>query len=218
MKTISEEFVPCAAELVRYSRIIWEKGFAEANSGNLSLKIADDLIMTTPTMMSKGDLTMDNMVVCTLKGDIVFGVNTPSSEINSHLAIYNANENAKAVVHSHPPYSSSFAYTEELPIDSLSPESVLWLGDICVIPFLMPGSIELSQEIERLCKDKYVLLLRNHGLITWGESLRNAVWRTELIERYCQISHLITTRGASPSKLTNKQISKLEKLRGGFIK
>ncbi len=218
MKTIPLEFFPWAKQLATYSRMVWELGYTKANGGNLSLKIAEDLIMTTPTMMSKGDLTVDDMVVCNFKGDIVFGYRSPSSEINSHLAIYNVNENAKAVVHSHAPYSCSYAFTNEMPPSNLSPDSVLWLGDICEIPFLLPGSNELSKEIERLCKDKYVLLLRNHGLMTWGESLQNAVWRTEVMEGYCRISHLISTRGASLRELSSEQIAMLEKLRGGFIK
>ena len=218
MKTIPLEFFSWAKELAEYSRMVWALGYTKANGGNLSLKIAEDLIMTTPTMMSKGELTSDDMVVCNLKGDIVFGYQSPSSEIYSHLAIYNANENAKAVVHSHAPYSSSFAFTEEMPHSALSPDYVLWLGEICEIPFLMPGSKDLSNEIGRLCKDKYVLLMRNHGLITWGQSLQSAVWRTEVMENYCMVSHLISSRGASPAKLTTKQIAMLEKLKGGFIK
>ena len=218
MGTMPIEFLSWAKELAFYSRLVWEMGFAEANGGNLSVKIAEDLIMTTPTMMSKGELTSEDMIVCNLKGDIVFGSKSPSSELYSHLAIYKVNENAKAIVHSHPPYSSSYAYSEEMPIKSLSPESIFWIGDICVIPFIMPGSIELSKEIERACKDKYVLLLMNHGLMTWGESLRNAMWRTEVMERYCKISHLITSRGATPAKLTNRQIIMLEKLKGDFLK
>ena len=216
MNTLPLEFSSWANELAKYSRIIWEKGFAEANGGNLSVKISEDLMMTTPTMMSKGELTSNDMVICNLKGDIVFGNHSPSSEIYSHLAIYNANENAMAIVHSHPPYSSSYAYTEDMPFKSLSAETVLWIGDICVIPFVTPGSIELSKEIERLCKGKHVLLLRNHGLITWGENLQEAIWRTEIMERNCKISHLITARGALPSKLTNRQIGILEKLKGGL--
>lgn len=218
METMPTEYFQWAKELATYSRLVWDMGFAEANGGNLSVKIAEDLIMTTPTMMSKGELRSQDMIVCNLKGDIVFGSRSPSSELHSHLAIYNVNENAKAIVHSHPPYSSSYAYSEEMPIESLSPESIFWIGDICVIPFIMPGSIELSKEIERTCKDKYVLLLKNHGLMTWGESLQSAMWRTEIMERYCKISHLISARGATPAKLTNKQIVMLEKLKGDFLK
>ena len=117
MKSMPLEFSTWAKELTKYSKLVWKKGFTEANGGNLSLKISEDLIMTTPTMMSKGELTLEDMVVCNLKGDIVFGYRSPSSEINSHLAIYNVNANAKAVVHSHPPYSSSYAYTNQMPIE-----------------------------------------------------------------------------------------------------
>lgn len=218
MTTMPLEFLPWANDLARYSRLVWELGFAEANGGNLSVKISEDLIMTTPTMMSKGELTPEDMIVCNLKGDIAFGAKSPSSELHSHLAIYHVNEKAKAIVHSHPPYTTSYAYTSELPIESLSAEAVLWIGDICNIPFIMPGSVELSKEIERVCKDKYVLLLRNHGLMTWGESLQNAMWRTEVMERYCEISHLITARGSTPAKLTHRQVIMLEKLKEDFLK
>lgn len=216
MESMPKEFYSKAQELARYSKLVWDMRFVQANGGNLSIKIAEDLVMTTPTMMSKGELTAEDMVVCTLKGDIVFGYRSPSSELYSHLAIYKVNENAKAIVHSHPPYATSYAFSDDMPIDSIYPESTFWIGDICVIPFLMPGSIELSNKIEKTCKDKYVLMLKNHGLITWGESLRNAMWRTEIMESFCKTSHLITSRGAKPTKLTSKHMSLLRKLKGDF--
>lgn len=216
MESMPKEFLPMAKELAKYSRLVWDMRFVEANGGNLSVKIAEDLIITTPTMMSKRELTPDDMVVCTLKGDIVFGSRSPSSELHSHLAIYNVNENAKAIVHSHPPYATSYAFADDMPIEWLAPESVFWIGEICVIPFLMPGSIELSNEIKRTCKEKYVLFLKNHGLITWGESLQNAMWRTEVMESYCKTAHLISVRGAKPAKLNSKQVNMLVKLKEDF--
>ncbi len=211
MESIPSEYFSYAKLLSEYSLKACEQGFTEANGGNLSIRISQELIITTPTMMSKGDLKSDDMVICNLSGDIIYGSRSPSSELFSHIAIYKMNEDAGAIIHTHPPFVCSYACTGELPEKHLSAESYIWLNSICAIPFIMPGSEDLSREIERQCRDKRVILLRNHGLITWGSNIRDAWWRTEIMERHCKISHLIKVRGDQPKPLTNKELIMLEK-------
>lgn len=197
--------MPMAVSLSEFSKLLWERGHAEANGGNLSIKLGENLLITTPTMMSKGELMADDMVVCNFNGDVIYGLTKPSSEIKSHVAVYRANEGARAIVHSHPVYTCSYAFTQSLPFDPMSPESVFWLGDIGVIEYILPGSPELAKDIELRCKGKYVIMLRNHGLITWGTSIKEAFWRTEVMENHCRISHIISERRDNPRALTERE-------------
>ena len=216
MNPIPDEYTKAALEITEYSHMMWSKGYVEANGGNISLKISPDLIISTPTMESKWMLKPDDMVISTLKGERLFGHKAASSEIKTHIAVYRSNPKAKAVIHSHPPYTCSFAFTDSLPFDSLSAESIFWIDRICIVPFIIPGSEELSKEIEHLCKGKHVILLRNHGLLTWGESIKEAWWRTEAMESNCRISHIIKERRDTSVQLSHRERVMLEKLKESF--
>ncbi len=207
-----------AKTLSEYSAIVHSRGFVEANGGNLSVKIDHNLIMTTPTMMSKGSLKEDDMVVCDLYGNIIHGNRKPSSEILSHLAVYRSDETVNSVIHTHPPYTCSFACSDETFPKPFSPETLFWLGDIDFVSFFLPGSEALSKEIEKKAKDKYVLILRNHGLMTFGSSLREALWRTEVMESHCKIANYIIERGARCISLSEKEIKMLKQMKDNYLK
>jgi L-fuculose-phosphate aldolase len=218
MSDFPVEYFHFAKELSEYSSKIYSKGFVEANGGNLSVKIAPDLIMTTPTMMSKGSLKTDDMVICNFSGDIVYGQRSPSSELFSHLSVYKCDEGIEAVVHTHPPYTCSYACSDEPFPLPLTPETILWLGNVGFISFALPGSKELSKEIEQKARNKHALVLQNHGLLTWGNSLRDAFWRTEVMESHCRTAHYIMERGARCASLSEKEMKMLEKMKDNYLK
>ncbi|MHC1778627.1 MAG: class II aldolase/adducin family protein [Bacteroidales bacterium] len=211
MQSLPSEFLAFAREITEYSHLAWQKGFTEANGGNISIRLPDNLIMSTPTLESKRDLQDEDMVISNFHGKKIFGKRDASSEITSHIAIYKANPEALSVIHTHPPFTCSFACTNNLPLSNITPESVLWTGKIAIIPYHLPGSEELSDMILNLSVGSKVLLLRNHGLITWGESLKEAWWRTEVMENTCRISHYISVRGDSATLLTEDEVAMIEK-------
>src|SRR4051794_28368600 len=88
---------------------MYNKGFVASNDGNISIKCSENTIWATPTGVSKGFMIPEMMVKLTLDGEILEGDNKPSSEIKMHLRVYNENKEVKAVVHAHPPVSTSFA-------------------------------------------------------------------------------------------------------------
>ncbi len=218
MNPIPKEYAESALEITEYSHLMWSKGYVEANGGNISLRLSGDMIISTPTMESKGLLSPEDMVISSFKGDKIYGNRFASSEIKTHIAVYRSNPQAKAVIHTHPPYTCSFAFTNSLPFNSMSVEALFWLDKMCIVPFIMPGSEELSNEIEHQCKGSTVILLRNHGLITWGESIKEAWWRTEAMESNCKISHIIKERGDTPLNLSERERLTLENLRNSYLK
>lgn len=207
-----------AGELSAFSRTLHQKGFAEANGGNLSVRVSGGMILATPTMMSKGDVAAADVVLCNMDGELVAGSRSASSELLSHLAIYKANSQVNAVIHSHPPYCCSYAYTKENPFEPLSPESVIWLGEVAVIDFEIPGSPALSEKLALQATSSLAFLLRNHGIITCGGTLEEAMWRSELMEKQCKVMHLIGCRGSHPVKLTASQLDKMDLAKKRYFK
>ncbi|MDA6151418.1 class II aldolase/adducin family protein, partial [Escherichia coli] len=80
----------------------YNKSFVAANDGNISIKVGDQALWTTPTGVSKGFMTPEMMVKMDLSGNVLEGNLKPSSEVKMHLRVYQENPEAKAVVHAHP--------------------------------------------------------------------------------------------------------------------
>lgn len=133
------------------------------------------------------------------------------------MAIYRNNPETGGIVHSHPPYTSSYAFSDSVPAIPMSAESVIWMGQLTLAPYNTPGSAELLEQVETLSKGRNVLVLQNHGLLSWGRNIE-AYWRTEVVEAHCKISHIMESRGATPRHFTYKQMTQLNELRGKFLK
>lgn len=202
MVNLFERYSQELIELATYSRLLFERGFAMANGGNLSLRLDKELLITTPTGFSKGELTPQEMVFCNMAGERVAGEREPSSELHSHLALYRGRGDIKAIIHSHPPYCCSFAVTDEEPFAPITTESNMWLGEVTIVEYIEAGSPHLAQELYKLSQKSNCFLLRNHGIITCGTTLKEALWRGDIMERHCMLVHLTSARGAKRVEIT----------------
>lgn len=207
-----------AFALSYYSEILWQKSFVEGNGGNLSIRLDEDLFMITPSMHSKSGLNETDFVIVDSKGNKIYGSKKASTELFTHLSIYNNNPDIGGIVHSHPPYTCSYAFSETVPATPMSAESVIWMGQLTLAQYNTPGSAELLEQVETLSKGRNVLILQNHGLLTWGKNIEEAYWRTEVVEAHCKISHIMESRGSQPRHFTYKQMTQLNELRGKFTK
>jgi len=207
-----------AFTLCYYSELLWQKSLVEGNGGNLSLKLENNLFLTTPTLHSKSGLNETDLVIVDSLGNQLYGDRHATSELFAHLAIYKNNPEIGGVIHSHPPYTCSYAFSDSIPSVPLSAESVIWMDELILAPYNMPGSQEFIDQIESLSRGRHVLALQNHGLITWGKDLKEAFWRTEVVESHCKVSHIMESRGAAPRHFSYKQMTQLNDLRNRFLK
>ena len=118
------------ADIVEIGRRLWERGYVASNDGNISVRIDDTRIITTPKSVSKGFMTADMMVVTDREGRKLAGERDPSSELKMHLQVYRDRPDARAVVHAHPPTATGFAVVG-IPLDrAVLAEVVTTLGSI----------------------------------------------------------------------------------------
>ncbi|MCK9304970.1 MAG: class II aldolase/adducin family protein [Bacteroidales bacterium] len=208
-----------ATEICYYSSLLWQKGFADGNGGNLSVKLADGHFLVTPSNFSKMGLGEEQLLLADETGKQLNNFDYKiSSEFSTHLAIYRRDPAIKAVIHSHPPYTLSFACTDFFPLEPLTPEAFIWAGDISVIPFLLPGSKDLSDYIGSVNSSLDVLVLKNHGAITSGSSLKEAWFRCEVLESQSKLYHLAGCRGDALNFLNNIDKERLKEIKNKFFK
>ena len=161
-------------QFVDIGKRIWERNYVAANDGNITVRLNDKEILTTPTGVSKGFMTTEDMVVVDMNGKVVGGNKKPSSEVFMHLQVYKDRPDVNSVCHAHPPYATGFAVAG-LPLDQcVLPEVIIALGNIPIVEYGTPGTEEFYKPVVKLLPDYDAFLLANHGALTVGADILNA--------------------------------------------
>ena len=201
------------AEILEVGRRMYERGFVAANDGNISCRISDTRFWITPTGVSKLDLDEKTLVLMDIDGKVIGGGGKPSSEAGMHLRVYRENPQVRAICHAHPPVATSFAVAGIGLHQAILPEAVVNLGPVPVADYATPGSEGVAESVAPFCRDYRAVLLANHGALTWGRHLMEALWRMESLEHYAKI--LLTTAHiiGKVNGLQEKQLKELEEIR-----
>ena len=195
-------------EIVRYGRTLHEKGFVAAMDGNLSVRLKQDRILVTPTGLSKGSMRPADLVIVDLDGKQVAGRRQVTSELGMHLMIYRTRADVKAIVHAHPPTATGFAAAGIALTEPLVCEVVMGLGCIPLARYGTPGTAELAQSLEPYVPKYDAILMSNHGVVAYGDTIEHAYMKMETVEHFAQIS-LVTHMLGRQQPLQEREIEKL---------
>jgi L-fuculose-phosphate aldolase len=185
------------AEIVDAGHKLWQRGYVDGNGGNISSRLTANSVLCTPTMMSKGDLKANDLCLCDLDGNMLAGKGQRTSELLLHLEIYKANPNARAVVHCHPPYATAFAITGTTPPIGLIAEYEVFIGPSAVARYETPGTQAFAETVLPFIRDHNTILLANHGIVCWADTVTHAEWLVEILENYCK-TYLIAQQIGKP--------------------
>ena len=195
-------------EIVRYGRMLHERCFVAAMDGNLSVRLKDDRILVTPTCVSKGAMKAADMVIVDPEGKRVAGRRNVTSEVGMHLLIYRMRPDVKAIVHANPPTATGFAAAGIALTEPLVCEVVMGLGCIPLARYGTPGTSELAQTLEPYVPNYDAILMSNHGVVTYGDTLEHAYMKMETVEHFAQIA-LVTHLLGRQQPLKQVEIDKL---------
>ena len=187
------------AEIIRVGRKLWERQYVDGNGGNISVRLGSKYVLCTPTMLSKGDLEPADICLSDLEGNILAGDGSRTSELLLHLEIYKANSRARAVLHCHPPYATAFAITGTIPPNGLIPEYEVFIGPAAVAPYETPGTQAFAETVLPYVQEHNTILLGNHGIVCWADTVTHAEWLAEILDTYCK-TYLIAKQIGEPLK------------------
>jgi L-fuculose-phosphate aldolase len=185
------------AEIIRTGRKLWERQYVDGNGGNISVRLGAEFVLCTPTMLSKADLEAADICLSDLNGKILAGDRTLTSELLLHLEIYKANLRARAVVHCHPPYATAFAMAGIIPPNGLIPEYEVFIGPAAVAPYETPGTQAFAETVLPFVHEHNTILLKNHGVVCWADTVTHAEWLAEIVDTYCK-TYLIAKQIGEP--------------------
>lgn len=195
--------------LVDICHHVQEKGLVSGTGGNISIKTGN-VIYITPTSVALGKITDKLLSVVSIETGKPLNDITPSKEIMMHLLSYRANENIHAIIHVHSVYAAAIAsipdFIHDKTIPAYTPGYGLRVGCLPVIPYEIPGSMELAQSVATVLKERNSVLLANHGSVVAAKNLEKALDLVEEIEENAKL-FFITNGKANP--LSREQIQTL---------
>lgn len=198
-------------QMVRLAKSLFDRGYSVGGAGNLSVRLDEQRILVTPTGSSLGRLEADHLSVLDMQGNLLSG-EKPSKESVFHLAMYRRNPNCKAIVHLHSTYLTALSCLDGLDtenaIRAFTPYYVMRVGQLQVIPYYRPGTIQIAEELERRANSGKAFLLANHGVVVTGTDLSDAVDNVEELEETAKLYFIL--QGQKIRYLTPTEIQDLQ--------
>jgi L-fuculose-phosphate aldolase len=192
-------------EICAVGRKLWMRQFVDGNGGNISYRIGPNEVICTPTLVSKYDLTPDDLSLVDLEGTQIAGSRPRTSEIFLHLEIYKAVPEAKSCVHCHPPHATAYAITGRVPPNLIIPEFEVFVGKVAISPYETPGTAAFAQTVLPYVKTHNTVLLANHGIICWADTVTHAEWYAEVLETYCWTLLIASQLGAPITHISEQK-------------
>jgi L-fuculose-phosphate aldolase len=210
---------PCRelkAQICDLGRRMWQRAYVEGNGGNLAVRVGRDLAICTPTMISKGFMTPEDLCLVDLDGNQLLGKRRRTSEILMHLQMMKRQPKAVASCHCHPPHATAFALIGEAPPTRMLPEFEVFCA-VGVAPYRTPSSPEMGKLVADLCDRCNTILMASHGVVTWsGKNLEEAYWRMEILESYCRTVIAARQLGKPLKRFNAAQMRELAELKQRF--
>lgn len=194
-------------------RRVWQKDYVASNDGNFSYRLEENLVVATPTMVSKGFMQPEDMVLVDLEGRQVGGHRRLTSEIRIHLFIYRNRPDVRCVVHAHPPHAVAFAIARKPMPRCVLAEAEVNLGPVPIAPYATTGTWEFARTIEPWVRNHDAFLLASHGALVVGHDPFDAFYRLETLEQYARILMLARQLGGEPSTLDMAAMEDLLRLK-----
>jgi len=182
-------------ELLAAAREVVLEGLVVSPWGNLSLRISDDSFLITPSGVDYKTLVPEDLVEIGLDGKIKQGKLKPSSEYRLHLEIYKARRDIRAIVHTHSPYASAFAVARKSLPAVIEDLAQIVGGDVEVAKYALPGTEILAQNAVLALRNKFAVLLANHGVVGVGRNMEEALRVVRVVEKGAKVSLLSTIIG-----------------------
>jgi len=196
-------------EIVRTGRKLWERQYVDGNGGNITGRLTDEWVISTPTMLSKADLSVNDLCLVDLDGNRLAGRRVCSSEILLHLAIFKALAAARSVIHCHPPHATTYALVHKVPPVAMLAEHEVFVGPAAFVPYETPGTQAFADSVLPYVEDHNTILLGNHGLVCWADTVTHAEWYTEVMDTTCRILILASQLGETPVPIPAGKIGDL---------
>ncbi|ERK31097.1 class II aldolase/adducin family protein [Clostridium intestinale] len=200
-----KEVINAGIKLDRY-------GLIALSGGNVSLKVDEDRVLVTPSGMIYEELEIDDIILMDLSGEVIEGTRKASVDTKALLYIYNNMPEINAVIHTHQPYATALGLVEEEFKCNLTTLANATKGSVSVCPFSSAASEQMGIEAVENLNGKLAVILKNHGVITVGNSLKQALYSCVYLEEAAKTYCIAKAMSDNVAMMTEEQIEQAVKI------
>lgn len=200
-----KEVINAGIKLDRY-------GLIALSGGNVSLKVDEDRVLVTPSGMIYEELEIDDIILMDLSGKVIEGTRKASVDTKALLYIYNNMPEINAVIHTHQPYATALGLVEEEFKCNLTTLANATKGSVSVCPFSSAASEQMGIEAVENLNGKLAVILKNHGVITVGNSLKQALYSCVYLEEAAKTYCIAKSMSNNVAMMTEEQIEQAVKI------
>jgi ribulose-5-phosphate 4-epimerase/fuculose-1-phosphate aldolase len=201
--SVEEERLHRKQRLAAAFRMFSKCGFDEGVAGHITARDPEllDHFWVNPFGMHFGQIKVSDLLLCNERGEVVEGkyeVNRAAFAI--HSQVHAARPDVVAAAHSHSLYGKAFSALGKK-LDPLTQDACAFYGDHELFDDYT-GVVLSTDEGKRIAValgEAKAVILRNHGLLTVGHSVDEAVWWFITMERSCQAQLLAEAAGPTVS-------------------
>lgn len=194
-----EEVIKAGMKLDRY-------GLIALSGGNVSCKVDEGRVLVTPSGMIYEDLVADDIILMDLSGKVIEGNRKASVDTKALLYIYNNMPEVKAVIHTHQPYATSLSLVQDEFKCNLTTLANATKGSVNVCPFSSAASEQMGIEAVENLKGKLAVILKHHGVIAVGNSLKEALYSCIYLEEAAKTYCIARSMSNDVAMMTEAQI------------
>ncbi len=167
------------------------------SGGNVSLRVGEDRFLVTPSGMIYEDMVPEDVCLIDSSCRLIEGCRKPSSDSAALVYIFRHLENVNAIIHTHQPWATAAGFA----VDEL-PEFLVTIIDACrnpvkVAPFTPSSAIGMGELAVEYAGDSLAVILKHHGVITWGKDIQEALFAAVYLEEAAKTFVLAKSMGAS---------------------
>lgn len=198
-ENIKREMIQAGIKLDKY-------GLIALSGGNVSVRLDNGDILVTASGMEYGDMHEDDIILMDAEGRIKEGARKPSSDTPAILYIFANRPDVKAVIHTHQPYATAIGLIEDSFHINLTTLANCAGGDVKVSPYSSPGSVYMGVDTVEHIGDSLAIILANHGVITIGSSLKQALYAAVYMEEAAKCYLAARSTGMPMKQMSPAQI------------
>ena len=186
MHQIQAQYESHIREMVRTANRLGELMYVTSHGGNLSMRVADDIVLITPTKVAKRSIAFEDICAVDMDGAVLFAAagRKPTGEWPFHVRVLSKRPDVKGVLHAHPPILTGFAIAGGDWMErAFLPEPVIEVGPMITVPYAEPLSNELAEMFDAYICRSNGFLMENHGMLMVSpEGVWRALELTEMME------------------------------------
>jgi ribulose-5-phosphate 4-epimerase/fuculose-1-phosphate aldolase len=209
---LHEQYATEVGLFVSVCHRIAARHYVTGYGGNLAWKLEDNVVLITPTMMNKGEITAEDVVFINLQGDLVEGKQKPTGERAMYVKFFGERPDIVSVLHCHAPNAGAFAIRKgkNWLMRPFFPETITEVGPVPLVPYAEPLTEELAREFSPFLRKYNSFLMQNHGLVCMSrDNIEWTLYNVELLEETAYSILMALAGGGKLRELGRKDVKRL---------